>query len=314
MLPDATNGLPRCHRAFARLPRIKCGKILPTGLAARNRATQGLTLGNFCISSFDRRASLRHLSGMTNPQRFQVYDRPMAAACGLADEVCSLIAEDRRRGNRTVLGLATGATPLPFYAELIRRHRDEGFSFANVTTFNLDEYLGLPREHPASYWTFMHENLFDHIDIPAEQIHLPDGMAAPEAVAESCRAYEQAILDAGGVDLQILGIGRTGHIGFNEPGSPRDSRTRIVHLDERTRSDNSAYFASLSEVPTHAVTMGCGTILDARRLRLMAWGKGKAGIVRESLTGPVTDRVSASFLQEHPDALFLLDRDAAGLL
>ena len=251
---------------------------------------------------------------MPKSLRSKRFETPAAAARELADEVCSLILDRRAKGQATVLGLATGHTPLPFYAELVRRHHGEGFSFANVTTFNLDEYLGLPSSHPASYRTFMHRHLFDHVDIAPDHIHLPDGMTPEEALAYHCAAYEQAIQQAGGIDMQILGIGRSGHIGFNEPGSPRDSRTRVVRLDERTRHDNSPAFASLAEVPTCAITIGCGTILEARRIRLLASGPGKAEIVRQALTGPVTDRISASFLQQHPDTCFLLDREAAAAL
>lgn len=251
---------------------------------------------------------------MPSPLPVQTFATPAAAARALADEVCSLIQERRAQGLPVTLGLATGATPLPFYAELIRRHREQAFSFANVVTFNLDEYLGLPRSHPASYWSFMRQNLFHAIDIDPAKIHLPDGMMPADQVATRCAAYEQAIRDHGGIDLQILGIGRTGHIGFNEPGSPRDSRTRVVHLDPLTRADNACFFDSPDAVPTHAVTMGCGTILDAHRIRLLAWGPAKADIVRQALTGPVTDLITASFLQLHPDARFLLDSGAASAL
>ncbi len=250
---------------------------------------------------------------MSMPPRPQVlgFASLEAASRHLAEEICNLIRERREAGRGTVLGLATGATPLPLYVELIRRHRDEGFSFADVTTFNLDEYLGLPANHPASFRTFMRHNLFEHLDIPPEQVHLPDGTLSDDALTEHCLAYEEAIREAGGIDLQILGIGRTGHIGFNEPGSPRDSRTRVVHLDERTRRDNAPAFAHPRDVPTRAVTMGCATILEARRIRLLASGSAKAEIVRQAVTGPVTDAISASFLQLHPDAVFLLDREAA---
>jgi glucosamine-6-phosphate deaminase len=158
----------------------------------------------------------------------------------------------------------------------------------------------------------MQRELFGHVDIPAENIHIPDG--SPTDIEAHCATYERAIREAGGIDFQLLGIGRTGHIGFNEPGSPRDSRTRQVELDPITREDAAPAFGGLDHVPTHAISMGCGTILDARKIALLAWGSGKAAIVNEALTGPVTDRVSASFLQEHPDATFYLDAEAgAGL-
>jgi glucosamine-6-phosphate deaminase len=228
--------------------------------------------------------------------------------------MAALIRDRTTAGRTTVLGLATGGTPIPLYQELIRLHREEGLSFANVVTFNLDEYLGLPKEHPESYWSFMHHNLFNHIDLPPQNIHLPDGMVAENEIPAHCAAYEAAIRNAGGIDFQILGIGRTGHIGFNEPGSPKESRTRRIHLDPVTRHDAAPAFGGLENVPTHAITMGCGTILEARKIALMAWGSKKADIVREAISGPITDQVSASFLQQHPDATFYLDKEAASAL
>jgi len=244
----------------------------------------------------------------------ETYTTPEDAVQKLAAEVAELIRSNDAAGKSTVLGLATGNTPIRFYNELIRLHNEEGLSFQNVISFNLDEYAGLPREHKESYWYFMHQNLFDHIDIKPENINLPSGTVAEEDIPAHCEAYEQAIKDAGGIDLQILGIGRTGHIGFNEPGSPKDSLTRAIHLDEITREDAAPAFDGIENVPTAAITMGCGTILAARRLRLMAWGAGKAPIVNEAVTGPVSDQVSASFLQEHDDALFLIDEAAAAEL
>lgn len=242
---------------------------------------------------------------------FEVFDSPAAAARKVASEIATLLRSRAAEGRHAVLGLATGSTPLPLYQELIRLHREEGLSFSQAITFNLDEYLGLTRDHPESYWSFMHRQLFDHIDVPPGRIHLPDGMVPEAEIPAHCADYEAAIRDAGGIDLQILGIGRTGHIGFNEPGSPKDSRTRRIHLDPITRQDAAPAFGGLENVPTHAITMGCGTILEARRIALMAWGANKSAIVRAALHGPVTDQISASFLQQHPHATFFLDRDAA---
>jgi glucosamine-6-phosphate deaminase len=225
-----------------------------------------------------------------------------------------LIRERAAEGRPAVLGLATGGTPLPLYRELIRLHRDEGLSFRHVITFNLDEYLGLGCDHPESYWAFMHRNLFDQVDILPENIHLPSGTVAPDEVEAHCAAYDAAIAAAGGIDFQILGIGRTGHIGFNEPGTPIDARTLRIHLDEITRRDAAPAFGGLDQVPVEAITMGCGTILEARRIALMAWGPNKAEIVRQAVEGPVTDQVSASFLQTHPNASFHLDAEAASKL
>ncbi len=241
----------------------------------------------------------------------EIFDTPEAAVTKLAAETATLIRSNDAAGKPTVLGLATGNTPVLYYKELIRLHNDDGLSFSNVITFNLDEYAGLPREHKESYWTFMHENLFNHIDIKPENIHIPSGTVAEADIPAHCAEYEQAIADAGGIDQQILGIGRTGHIGFNEPGSPKDSITRAIQLDTITREDAAPAFGGIDKVPTAAITMGCGTILAARRIVLMAWGSGKAAIVKKAVQGPVNDIVSASYLQEHDNAIFYLDKAAA---
>ncbi len=245
---------------------------------------------------------------------FLVFDQPNTACAQVAADIAGLIRERAEQNRTTVLGLATGNTPLPLYQEIIRIHREEGLSFKNVISFNLDEYLGLDPGHPESYHTFMRRNLFDHIDMLPENIHLPSGTVSPNEIPAHCEAYEAAIRQADGIDYQILGIGRTGHIGFNEPGTPITSRTQRVHLDEITRQDAAPAFGGIHYVPTHAITMGCGTILEARTIALLAWGAKKATIVREALEGPVSDRVSASFLQKHPAATFFLDRDAAAEL
>jgi glucosamine-6-phosphate deaminase len=215
-----------------------------------------------------------------------IHARAEEACASLAAEIAGMIRSKAQSGGRVVLGLATGSTPVGLYRELIRLHRLEGLSFANVTTFNLDEYYGLKRTHPESYWRFMHDQLFDHIDIPSTQIHLPDGTVARQDVFAHCRGYEEAIAEAGGIDLQILGIGRTGHIGFNEPGSSADSRTRLVTLDSVTRRDAARDFLGEENVPRHAITMGVGTILQARRVVLLAWGEMKADVVAQAVEGP----------------------------
>jgi glucosamine-6-phosphate deaminase len=225
-----------------------------------------------------------------------------------------MIQTNTAAGRPTVLGLATGSTPVRLYKQLIRLHREQGLSFQRVITFNLDEYYGLPREHPESYWRFMHEQLFNHIDIPAENVNVPDGTVARTEVFAWCRRYEDKIRAAGGLDLQVLGIGRTGHIGFNEPGSSRESRTRLVTLDGLTRRDAARDFLGEANVPRHAITMGVGTILDARRIVLLAWGESKAGVLAEAVEGPPTDSLPASFLQGHPHVRFLIDRAAASAL
>ena len=237
------------------------------------------------------------------------------AACrGLAQEIAALIRERASAGRQVVLGLATGSTPVRLYRELIRLHREEGLSFKNVITFNLDEYHGLTRAHPESYWRFMHEQLFNHIDVLAENIHVPDGTVPRAEVFSSCHAYEAKIQAAGGLDLQILGIGRTGHIGFNEPGSGRESRTRLVTLDALTRRDAARDFLGEANVPRYAITMGVGTIREARKVVLLAWGEAKARVIAQAVEGPQVDSLPASFLQGHPDVRFVLDAAAAAEL
>ena len=231
-----------------------------------------------------------------------------------AGELATLIRRNNAAGRPTVLGLATGSTPVRLYRQLIRLHREEKLSFKNVVTFNLDEYHGLPRTHPESYWRFMHEQLFNHLDIPPANIHIPDGTVPRAEVFAWCRAYEEQIRAAGGLDVQILGIGRTGHIGFNEPGSGRDSRTRLVTLDALTRRDAARDFVGEANVPRHAITMGVGTILEARRILLLAWGEAKARVLADAVEKTPTDSLPASFLQGHPAVELHLDAAAASEL
>ena len=211
-----------------------------------------------------------------------------------------------------VLGLATGATPLTLYRELVRMHREEGLDFSRVTTFNLDEYVGLPPGHPASYHTFMRDNFFAHVNLDPSGIHIPDGLASD--VPAFCRSYEEAIRNAGGIDLQMLGIGTDGHIGFNEPSSSLASRTRIKTLTPRTRRDNVAAFGTQEEVPIHVITMGVGTIMDAREVLLLAFGIKKSAAIAAAVEGPVTSMSPASILQMHPVAKCIIDVTAASRL
>ncbi len=229
----------------------------------------------------------------------------------VAGEIAALIRERAEDGRNAVLGLATGSTPVPVYRELVRIHKEEGLSFRNVVTFNLDEYYGLADEHPESYHQFMWERLFQHVDIPREQVHVPSGTVERSEVYAYCDSYDQAIEDAGGLDYQILGIGRTGHIGFNEPGSARDSKTRLVTLDSLTRVDAARDFLGEANVPLYAITMGVGTILKARRLVLMAWGQSKAEVVRDAVEGVPNENLPASLLQGHGDVRFFIDSTAS---
>ena len=210
-----------------------------------------------------------------------------------------------------VLGLATGSTPIKVYEYLVQAHKEEGISFSNVISFNLDEYFPMDRESVHSYVRFMREHLFDHLDIPNTQIHIPNGQQNKESVRAYCQNYEQKITDAGGIDIQILGIGRTGHIGFNEPGSSLKSKTRLVRLDRITRLDAASDFFGKENVPSKAITMGVGTIMDAKRIVLMAWGEGKANIIKQAVEGPIQESVPATFLQTHPNCDFIIDRAAA---
>ncbi len=223
-----------------------------------------------------------------------------------------LIAETVQRNPDCVLGLATGGTPLGTYGELIRMYREGAVSFSRVTTFNLDEYVGLSADHPQSYRYFMGVNLFQHVDLDSNRCHVPDGLA--EDYDSYCTSYEDLLRKSGGIDLQLLGIGTDGHIGFNEPGSSLGSRTRLKGLTEQTVRDNARFFDSIEQVPRLAVTMGVGTILEARRILLIATGSNKAGAVRSFIEGPITSQITASALQLHPATTVLLDRAAADWL
>lgn len=216
-----------------------------------------------------------------------------------------LIARLLREKPNAVLGLATGSTPLGLYRQLIAMKLD----WRRVTTFNLDEYVGLPRDHAQSYHTFMWENLFRHVNIAKKNVHIPDGNTRD--IPKFCAEYERRIRDAGGIDLQVLGIGTDGHIGFNEPTSSLASRTRIKTLTERTRKDNARFFNSPAEVPYHCITMGIGTIMDARQIVLLAFGPKKAKAIAEAVEGPITAMNPASALQMHPVTKVCLDEPAA---
>ena len=250
---------------------------------------------------------------MQNPEKIPtvISDDPDTLSVRVADRIVAIMQANAIAGRRTVLGLATGSTPIGVYRELIRRHRDEGLSFANVETYNLDEYWPMAPDSIHSYHRFMWENFFSHIDIPAAQVHLPPGTVDRQGAGPACDAYEAAIVAAGGIDFQLLGIGKTGHIGFNEPGSGRDSRTRLVTLDAITRKDASADFFGAENVPREAITMGVATILEAKEIAILATGEHKSGIVRRAVEGAIDLEVAATFLQDHPRTTFYLDAAAA---
>jgi glucosamine-6-phosphate deaminase len=228
----------------------------------------------------------------------RVFPEPREVNSAVAGEIAALIRQKASAGRQCVLGLATGSTPVGVYNELVRLHQEEGLSFANVVTFNLDEYYPMQPLALQSYHRFMFEHLFDRVDIPRENVHIPDGTLPIEQVYDYCKRYEQQIAESGGIDLQLLGIGRTGHIGFNEPGSGRDSRTRLITLDRVTRMDAASDFFGEEHVPRRAITMGVGTILDARRVILMAFGEHKAPVIAQAIEAPITSSVAASFLQQ----------------
>ncbi len=230
-------------------------------------------------------------------------------AAEVGKQAATIIAELVRQRPRAVLGLATGSTPLDTYRELIRMHREEGLNFGQVVSFNLDEYVGLDERNDQSYHYFMWHNLFQHLNIVKANAHIPDGNAVD--LEEACALYEIDIEEHGGVDLQLLGIGSNGHIAFNEPGSSLGSRTRIMTLSERTIRDNARFFKSMDEVPRYCVTMGIGTILEARKLLLLATGEGKAEAVAAAVEGPITASVPASAIQLHPETIVVIDRAAA---
>ena len=243
-----------------------------------------------------------------------VYGSSSQASRAVAQEIAALVQLKQARGEHTVLGLATGSTPTSIYDELIRLHRQEGLSFRNVVTFNLDEYWPMAPDELQSYRRFMREHLFDHIDIDPKNVHVPDGTLPLEQVASYCADYERQIREAGGIDYQILGIGRTGHVGFNEPGSPRDSRTRLITLDRVTRMDAASDFFGEWNVPRKAITMGVESILSARTVVLLAFGEHKAPVIRRAVEGEVSASVAASYLQQHPSARIVLDTAAASEL
>jgi len=229
----------------------------------------------------------------------------------VAQEIAHLIRKKRSENKTCVLGLATGSSPIKVYEELVRLHKEEGLSFANVITFNLDEYFPMDKNNIQSYHYFMHEHLFDHVDILPENINIPDGSINNEDLYQYCIDYEMKIKSYGGIDLQLLGIGRTGHIGFNEPGSHFNSGTRSITLDHITRLDAAPSFLGIDNVPRKAITMGIGTVRSAKRIILLAWGISKAEIIRKTIEGDITSHVPATYLQEHHNTTFVLDEGAS---
>lgn len=264
-------------------------------------------------------AQYKTASEMDKLKRFEkipteIYKDSGEACRSVAQEIASLIRIKQTKGEIAVLGLATGSTPTRLYGELVRMHKEEGLSFKNVVSFNLDEYFPMNPDALQSYVRFMNEYLFDHIDIEKQNIHIPNGTIDAKDVNHFCFDYERQMAEAGGIDIQVLGIGRTGHIGFNEPGSSKDSVTRMITLDHLTRIDAASDFFGEENVPRTAMTMGVGTILKSRRIILMAWGEGKAKMIKTTVEGQMTDSVPATFLQSHSNATIVLDEAASAEL
>jgi len=243
-----------------------------------------------------------------------IFESAKDASIEVAHEIADLIRKKQDKGKTCVLGLATGSSPISVYQELVRLHNDEGLSFKNVVTFNLDEYLPMQADSIHSYYYFMHEHLFKHIDIVPENIHIPDGSVSLKKAREHCLAYEEKIKSFGGLDFQLLGIGRTGHIGFNEPGSNLNSRTRVITLDHITREDAAESFQGIENVPKKAITMGIASAMSAKRIVLLAWGQKKSLVVKEAIEDEISSQNPSTYLQNHNNTTFILDQDAASEL
>lgn len=243
-----------------------------------------------------------------------IFDDSEEASKEVALEIAELIQQKAAEGAMCVLGLATGSSPIKVYEELVRFHKEDKLSFSNVITFNLDEYFPMQPDDLQSYYHFMHEHLFNHVDILPENINIPDGTTSPEDIYQYCIDYELKIKAVGGLDFQLLGIGRTGHIGFNEPGSHYNSGTRVITLDHITREDAASAFLGIDNVPKKAITMGINTIKNAKRIVLLAWGLNKAKVIQKTIEGKVTSQIPATYLQEHKNATFILDEESSSEL
>lgn len=274
-------------------------------IRSKNKLRHKYLICTFSVSNNRVRYSL-------TPRRIRMRVKISRTYEEMSSQAAIMVKDRLSKKSNFVLGLATGSTPLGLYKELIRYHKEESLSFKTVKTFNLDEYYGLAPEHDQSYRYFMNVNLFNHIDIDKSNTYVPDGKA--KNIEQFCLEYENKIRNAGGIDLQVLGIGSDGHIGFNEPGSSLMSRTRLVTLDEQTIKDNSRFFSKIEDVPTFAVTMGVGTVLETKEVIILAGGRNKAEVVAKAIEGPLTSMVTASALQMHHRVTVFLDEEAASLL
>lgn len=243
-----------------------------------------------------------------------IFENSNDASIEVAVEIANLIKKKQLSDKMFVLGLATGSSPIRVYEELVRMHQEDGLSFKNVVTFNLDEYLPMDKENTQSYHYFMHEHLFNHVDILPENVHIPDGKVPNDKVVEYCLSYEEKIKNFGGLDFQLLGIGRTGHVGFNEPGSHYNSGTRVITLDHITRVDAASSFLGIDNVPRKAITMGISTVRSAKRIILLGWGQNKADIIKKTVEEEISSHVPATYLQNHNNCTFVLDIGAGSEL
>ncbi len=266
-----------------------------------------------------RKSILYKAPGKFEDTRFEkihnvIFPNSNIASIKVAEEIAMLIRKKAAKNKTCVLGLATGSSPIKVYEELVRMHKEENLSFKNVITFNLDEYFPMQKEDMQSYHYFMHEHLFNHIDISSKNINIPNGTITNKDVKQYCIDYEIKIKNAGGLDFQLLGVGRTGHIGFNEPGSHRNSGTRSITLDHLTRVDAASSFLGIENVPKKAITMGVATVNKAKRIVLIAWGQHKSEIIKETIEGPISSQVPATYLQNHKNTTFVLDTEAGSEL
>ena len=275
---------------------------------------------NILLSNMSDQKNTNHQSiGKFEDTRYEkihniTYNSAQVASILVAEEIALLIREKQQQETFCVLGLATGSSPIKVYEELVRMHKEEGLSFYNVITFNLDEYYGMDKNNIQSYFYFMHEHLFNHVDILPDNINIPDGNIASDKLRQYCIDYEMKIKKVGGLDFQLLGIGRTGHIGFNEPGSHLKSETRIITLDHITRVDAAPSFFGIENVPRKAITMGIGTVKNAKRIVLLAWGVNKSKVIKKTIEGEISADIPATYLQEHGNTTFILDEEAAANL
>lgn len=299
--------IKRCVHVHTFMPKNFFHQKIDTTLARK----LDISVNPKNIYKTNNQMSTKDLPTTTEKVPLRIFSDKEEGSAFIAREIANVIKAKNELGQPTVLGLATGSSPLRIYRELIRLHQEEGLSFSNVVTFNLDEYYQLEPDNKESYHYFMYENFFNHIDIKPENVHIPNGMLAPSEIDDFCAEYDRKIAELGNLDVQLLGIGRTGHIGFNEPGSTDTTGTRLVKLHKVTIEDAAEAFGGEEHVPLRAISMGIRPILNAKKIFMAAWGEGKANILAKAIEGPVTPEVPASFLQRHANTLCIADQPAA---